>query len=131
MATTNPNWDTSWTTTSISAATITNGSSSTTAAISNDNKIATEISVTVTYGGTASKGLEVYVLGDVDGTNYEAVADGPWGIEMKKSTSTTYRARFMVSALDYSSFKVHLVNGTGASVTAVTVRYRQATFDTV
>ncbi len=129
MPTINPNWPISWTT-AINAASVTNGSSSTSSAISNDNKTATEISITVVYGATASQGLNVYILRDVDGTNFEAVADRPWGFVMEKAVSTTFRKTFTVSAYEASQFKVHVVNNTGASVT-VTVRYQQATTDSV
>lgn len=132
MATTNPNWG-AWSSgiTGLSGASVANaGTATSTNEISNDDKIATEVSVECVYGATASQGLKVYVLGSIDGTNFETVASGAWGFEMQRATSSTYRTRFMVSALDYSSFKIHVTNNSGATVT-VTVRTRQATFDTV
>lgn len=132
MATTNPNWG-SWSSgiTGLSAQSVNNAATATsTNEISNDDKIATEVSVACTYGATASQGLKVYVFGSIDGSTWENVASGAWGFEMQKATSTALYARFMVSALDYSSFKIHVTNNTGATVT-VTVKTRQATFDTV
>lgn len=109
---------------------MTNTSTATTAAISNDNKSETEVSVTIAYGGTADEGVKVYILRDVDGTNYEAVADGPWGFMLPYTISTTHRRSFTVAGDRVSSFKVHVTNDSGATVTA-TVRYRQATTDVV
>lgn len=129
MATGGFNWDTAWSTTSINGSTVTNSNSATTsAAVSNDNKAATEVSVEIAYGATATQGVVVELLRDVDGTNFEASTDSPWGFTMPFSTSTTYRRTFTVYGENVSAFKVKATNGSGASVTA-TVRYRQATFD--
>lgn len=114
----------SWQTTSLNGSTITNGSESATGAIALDGYLGVEVSVEVAYGGTASAGVQVHILGDIDGTNYEARADLPHGFEMPKTTSTTFRRRFKVSAQDYANFKVNVYNPSGASVT-VTVRYRR------
>jgi len=130
MAVSTINWDAAYAATSINASAVANAAVATTAAITNDGKIATEISVTVVYGATATAGLIVYLLRDVDGTNYEAVADKPWGFEMERAVSATYRRVFAVSAGEMDNFKVHVTNNSGASVT-VTVRTRQGTFDTV
>lgn len=125
MTTITSNWDTSWTNSSVNGSTVTNGSNATTGAISNDLKSATEISVSVTYGATATEGINVYILRDTDGTNYEAVTDLPWGLAMPYSTSTTYRRTFTVAGDRISNFKAHITNDSGASVTA-TIKYRQA-----
>lgn len=120
-----PDWDTSWTATSIASSAVADTASDTTAAISLDGVSGVEVSVTIAYGGTFDEGVMVYVLRDIDGTNYEAVADGPWQFEMPGSTSTTYRRQFHVPAITGSSIKVHLVNDSGASVTA-SVSYKAA-----
>jgi hypothetical protein len=130
MTTISTNWDSSWTATSIASSTVTNTSTATTAAISNDGKSGSEVSVTIAYGGTVNQGVKVYILRDIDGTNYEAVTDKPWGFEMPSSVSTTYRRAFAVCADRISNFKVHVTNDSGASVTA-TVKTRQATIDAV
>lgn len=116
-------WDSAWATTSING-NITNTSTSTTAAISNDLKAATEVSVEIAYGVTASQGVKVQILRDVDGSNYEASADAPFEFEMPKTVSTTHRRTFTVPG-SVSNFKVSLSNNSGATVTAV-VRTRQA-----
>lgn len=119
------NWDTSWASTSISSTSIADGTAATTAALSLDEKSACEVSVTVTYGATATEGVKVYVLRDTDGTNYETVDDKPWGFELAKSSGTTRRRTFTVAADRVSVFKVSVVNDTGDDVTA-TVRTRNA-----
>lgn len=129
MASIGINWDSTSTATSIASSAITNSSSATTsAAISNDGKAATEVAVSITYGETANEGAKVYLLRSADGTNFEAVADAPWQLEMPYTTSTTHRRTFAVAASMVSSFKVAVSNSSGASVTA-TVVYRQGTND--
>lgn len=130
MPSINPSWPLTWTATSIAASTVTNGSTATTAAISQAAKTATEIAITIVYGGTATAGAIIYLLRDVDGTNYEAVADVPYGFTMPYSASTTYRRAFAVQGTDASRFKVMVSNPSGASITA-TVSYQQATTESV
>ncbi len=117
-------WDAAWASTSINASAVANAGTATTAAVSNDLKLDTEVSIEAAYGGTATEGIKVYILRDVDGTNYEAVADGPYGFEMPRTASTTHRRTLTVPAA-ISNFKVHVTNNSGASVT-VTVRTRQS-----
>ena len=125
MGTYYEDWPLTWTTSSaISSSTITNGSTATSESISNDLKLTTEVSVEIAYGSPASAGVIVYVCGDIDGTNYEAIADGPWGFQMNATASTTVRRRFSVPSW-ISRFKIILSNPSGASVTA-TVRYQQS-----
>lgn len=125
MASTYFDWDATWTDTSINSSSITDTNSSTTAAISNDQKVATEVSVDIDYGGTTDEGVFCYVLRDVNGTDFEAVDDRPFGFEMPFSSGNTRRRTFVVAADRVSKFKVQLVNNTGATVTA-SVKYRQA-----
>lgn len=108
-------WVGSWTTLAGSQA-IADASTHTTAAVSNDTKLAREISVACAYGATATEGIKVYILRDIDGTNYEAVVDNPWGFEMPKTVSTTHRRTFTVPGT-ISKFKVHITNDSGAQVT--------------
>jgi hypothetical protein len=133
MSSIGPNWDTSWTTTSINGSTVTNGSTATTSsAISHTGtpgKAGTAIGVTVAYGGTATAGLVVYIAKEVDGTpTYEAIADEPQGVVLPFAVSTTVRREFTVLGTDCPSFKVIVKNPSGASVT-VTVGYRQYSID--
>jgi len=108
----------------IDATNIANAADLTSDAISNDDKLDTEVSVAIAYGATASQGVIVYVLRDADGTNYEAEADAPWGFSMPYTVSTTHRRVFTVPA-QIGGFKLLLTNDSGAQV-AATVRTRQA-----
>ncbi|WP_166820526.1 hypothetical protein [Thalassoroseus pseudoceratinae] len=126
----NPSWDSSWTATSINASTISDSSSATTAAIDNDDKSGTEVSITVAYDGTASDPVTVYLLKDVDGTNYESEDDKPFGFQMPVAASMTHRRTFFVCGESVSKFKIKIVNDSGDSVTA-TVRYKQMTIENV
>jgi len=115
--------DAAWSATSINSSAIANAADATTAAISNDGKLGTEVSVEIAYGATVNEGAKVYILRDVDATNYEAEVDGPWGFEMPSAVSATRRRAITVPP-SISSFKVLVTNDSGASVTA-TVRTRQ------
>lgn len=123
MAEITQNWG-SWTTTSINSSSVSDESTATTSAISLDSTSGVEVSVAVAYGD-ATEGVKVFVLRDVDGTNYEAVTDKPWGFELPYAGSATRRRTFTVSADRVSSFKVLVTNDTGDDVTA-TVRTRAA-----
>ena len=126
MTTIATNWDSTFTATSIASSTITNGSNATTAAIDNQTKVGTEVSVTIAYGGTATAGCIVNVLRMVDDSpTYESPTnDAPWGFAMPFATSTTFHRTFTVAADRISKFKVYVANSSGASVTA-TVDYKQ------
>ena len=133
MTSFSPNWDTSWSTTSINGSTLTaSGGTATTAAISNDNKSLCAVSVTVTYGSgvtlTPTVGLNVFMLRDLDGSNYEAIADNPWGFHIGFSQGGTWNQEFDVNCCMIGSFKICLYNNTDQSLTA-TVNYRQGTVD--
>jgi hypothetical protein len=130
MATFNPNWDTNWTNTSINGSSITNSSTATTATVDNDNKSSTEVSVKIVYGGTANEGAKVYLLRDTDGTTFEGTTDLPWGFQMPYAVSGTRYRTFTVAGSMISKFKVLVSNASGATVTA-TVKYKQATIDSV
>lgn len=118
-------WDAAWTTTTgINAATVTNAGTDVTETLSNDTKLATEVSIEIAYGATATEGVVVSILRDVDATNLEGTGDAPYAFSMPFSTNTTHRRTITISG-STSAFRVHLANDSGASVTA-TVRYRQA-----
>jgi hypothetical protein len=93
-------------------------------AISNDLKTATEISVTIVFGTVAADAI-LYILRDVDGTNFEAIADRPFGANIPGTASTTVRRAMTVLAA-ISRFKIAVFNPTGNSAITATVRYRQA-----
>lgn len=123
-----PNWAAAWSNTSINGGSISDASNATTAAISNDEVGGTEVSVRVTYGGTATEGIKVYVLRDLDGTNYETVNDNPWGIELPYAVSGSRSRVFTIPSQLASNFKIHVTNDSGAAVTC-TVKTRQFTLD--
>lgn len=123
------NWNLSWGFAQVSAAdvdetAIANSASLTTDPISNDEKLNTEVSIEIAYGGTANEGVRVFILRDVDGTEYEGAADAPWGFAMPHATSVTRRRTFTVPA-SIGRFRVLLTNESGAEVDA-SVRYRQS-----
>lgn len=130
MATFNPNWDNSWTTTNINAYALTAASTvQTDTPISNDNKAVTEISISVDYGSGATTGITVYVLRDVNGTDYEdPTVDLPWGFSMPYAVSTTCHRLFSLPGNMMSKFHIYISNDSGDSAT-VTVQYKQATID--
>lgn len=130
MATFNPNWDTSWTTTSINADALTPSDTIQTASpISNDGKAVTEISISVTYDSGAVGGITVYVLRDVNGTDYEDPDnDLPWGFAMPYAVSTTCHRLFSIPGNMISKFHIYISNDSGDDAT-VTVSYKQATID--
>lgn len=110
----------------IDAASVSDGSDNISSAVSLDDKLAAKVGVTVAYGATANEGVKVYVLGLVDGTNYEAEGDDPWGFVMPYSASTTHRRVFTIPASVHDSFQILVTNDSGANVT-VDVDYDTAT----
>lgn len=110
----------------VNAAAVANGGDNTSAAVSLDGKLALKIGITVAYGATASQGVKIYVLGLVDGTNYEAEADLPWGFDMPYTVSTTHRRTFVIPAGMHDSIKILATNDSGASIT-LDVDYDTAT----
>lgn len=124
-------WDNSWTTTSIASTSITDTNSSTTAAISLDLKVACLVSVDIDYGsGTTTEGVKVYILSDINATDYEVVGDLPARVyQLPHAASTTYRRTFAIPATDYDDFKVTVENNSGVTVTA-TVDYKTAVVTT-
>lgn len=130
MTTFNPNWDTSWTATSIDETVIADDASEVIDdEIDNDDKAATEVSITVTYGTVAEQGVVVRVLRDVNGTDFEdPEADYPWGFQMPYGAEATTHRNFTVPGHHISKFKVHILNESGDDVEA-SVLYKQATID--
>ena len=120
------NWDAAYATTSINSTAIAASAASTTGTIDNDTKLATEVTVEVAYGATITGGgVEVEILRDIDGTNFEATGDAPQAFTMPVTASTTHRRAITVPGT-ISRFQVRLFNpATNSSVTA-TVRTKQA-----
>lgn len=122
-----PDWDTNWATDStLNGASIAGNANSVSGAISNDLKGGTEVSIEVAYGGTVSGGAAiVYLERDVDGTNYEAVADSPYSFRMPVTASTTHRRAITVPGHLVGKFRVRVANPNGNSTLTCTVRTRQ------
>ena len=132
MADTGFNWDAAWS--AIDAAIVlTQGGTvtDTSDAISLDGKAACEVSIDADYSdhAKATAGLSVYLLRDVNGTDYEAVTDLPWGFEMIFTQNSTNRRTFTVDPGSVGSFKILLVwgNTTGSSAVTVATSVRYAT----
>jgi hypothetical protein len=128
MATIYNDWDTSWTVDGTLGATIATGATDTGDAITLDGKSSVQVAVECAYGGTATQGLKVFILGDYDGTNYQVAASVP-SVEVAYATSSTRTLIIPVSGFEMSKFKVHLTNDSGATVTTE-VRYRYNTITT-
>ena len=132
MGDTGYNWDAAWTTID-AAIVLTEGGTTTdtSAAQSSDGKAACEVSIDVDYSNhaKAGAGLKVYILRDVNATDYEDTEDGPWGFEMPFSQLGTNRRTFAVPPSMVSDFKIGLSweNTTGSSVATVATKVRYAT----
>ena len=132
MADTGYNWDDSWTTIDAAIALTTGGTvSDTSDAISLDGKAACEVSIDTDYSdhAKATDGLHVYLLRDINGTDYEGVDDVPFGFEMPFLQNGTRRRTFSVDPGMIGSFKILLVwgNTTASSVATTATSYRTAT----
>lgn len=131
MADTGFNWG-SWTQCGVESVTLTTAGTiiETSDAISLDGIAGCEVSIEATYSNhvKATGGLEIYILGECNGT-YEAQADGPWGFEMVFTQNSTNRKRINVDPSKYGTFKVHADwnNTTASSNVSITIRYRTCT----
>ena len=116
MAETGYNW--AATSELYSAADTADGNDATTDAQSLDGKAACEVGLTITVAsGTVDAALDIFVLGTVDGTNYETMTAGsPWSFQVLPVSGATVYKRFPVSPSQYSSFKVGISNETNVTV---------------
>jgi hypothetical protein len=133
MADSGYNWDTSWSffqksSSNWSSDAITDTNNEAGDGLSQDNKAATEVSITIAGGsGTVDGVVTISILGDIDGTNYEDITNGnPVKFDITPVVSTTVRTRFIVYGSDFSEFNVNIENQSGITVT-ISVRYKQAT----
>ena len=110
MPETGINWPLSWT--DEFTGTLTQGATDTdtSVAIDLDVKASIEISIDVDYSNhaKATGGLFVYILRDINGTDYESEADNPWGFEMDFLQNGTQRRTFVLHGIDFSRFKISL-----------------------
>jgi hypothetical protein len=131
-------WDTSWafvdysTGTDWNAVDIANGADLTSDAISLDEKIACEVSVTVVEDntGACTGNVSVFICRDVDGTNYEDYTedtdnDAPGlACTIVPVQNKTRRKTFTIFADELSSFKIAIDNASGQTLTTtVKIRY--------
>lgn len=70
--------------------------------------------------------VNVYVLGDIDGTNYEETTTASYGFSFTPVQNDTVYVRFRILGSDFSAFKLALNNESGQEL-AMTVKYRTAT----
>lgn len=115
-------WGT-WTATSIAGNTITNGSSSVTAAIPMNNQLGAQIGVTLTYGATKNQNAIVNVLENVNG-NDETRENSSFSLAVQGESTETHYKSFALQTIDFVEPKIEIVNDTGSDVTAVSVHYR-------
>lgn len=131
MPDTGINWEDTWT--QEFSGTLTQGGTDTdtSAEISMDGKYCICITVDADYSdhAKATGGLSVYILGDINGTDFESENDEPWGFEMPFSQNGTRRRSFVIYGGDYPSFKIHLHwdNSTASSSVTVVTKYKYGT----
>jgi hypothetical protein len=126
-------WDASWTALQDGSGDITDRdlndeTTLTSNALNLDGKLAVEVSVTWVEGndGAVDGDVYVYVLRDVDGTNYQAITDSPdFGCTIDAAQNATRRKTFTVDAAEVSSFKLLVDNDSGQDGN-LTIRYRFA-----
>ena len=97
--------------------------------LSQNAKAATEITIKAVEDNTgAIDGVcTVFVLGDIDGTNYEDPAKGnPFSFSFTPIQNDTVRIRFRILGCDYSRFKIAVKNESGQEL-AITIKYQQST----
>jgi len=134
------NWPLSWT--GEYSGTLTTGGTvtDTSAAIDLDVKESIEISIDADYSNhaKATGGLYVYILRDVNASDYEIdpVTDSnskPWGFEMAFSQNATIRKTFTLYGIDISRFKIflHWANTTASSNVAIVTSYQKSVVSTV
>jgi hypothetical protein len=133
MADTGVNWPLSWTQEYSGTLTTAGTVTDTSAALDLDIHSSIEISIDADYSdhAKATGGLRVYILRDVNGTDYEVdpVADSnsvPWGFEMPFSQNATVRKTFTLRGVDVSRFKIflHWANTTASSNVTVVTNYQ-------
>ena len=134
MADTGYNWDAAWSAMQIAAGdwtanAIADNATETGDAFSLDGKAAAVISIAAVEDNTgAIDGVcTVYILGDVDGTNYEETTIGnPFLFTFTPVQNDTVYTRFRLLGSDFSNIKIAVLNEGGQEL-ALTIKYRYAT----
>ena len=138
MSNTGYNWDAVWTFVQKSAGGnwddlgINDDANASSAAISLDGKAACLIGMTITDSDIAVTGVvTIAILGDTDGTNYEAVpglagaqVGNPYKFTITPVQASTVYVSFSVDPKYYDYFKIAIVNeGAGVLTTDVRIKY--------
>ena len=130
MPPTGIDWPLSWT--DEFTGTLTQGGTDTdlSAAINLAVKASIEISIDVDYSNDAKAtgGLFVYILRDINGTDYETEDDNHWGFEMDFLQNGTRRRTFILHGIDFSRFKIFLDwdNSTASSAATIATKYQKS-----
>lgn len=133
MADTGYNWDASWTAidTSLEQQEGETNAEDYSAVLDLDGKAACLISVSTVYGdqAKATQGLVIGICRDIDGTNYELIADIPWQFEMEFVQNGTRKRAFRLLASDFQKFKLLLDwnNTTTDAIATSTTKIKYAT----
>jgi len=133
MADTGYNWDAAWAAMQKGAGdwtadALADNGTETSDATSLDGKAAMEVSIAAVEDNTgAIDGVcTVYVLGDVDGTNYEETTTASYSFTFTPVQNDTVYVRFRLLGSDFSSIKLAILNEGGQEL-AMTVKIRYAT----
>ena len=99
-------------------------------AVDNAGKTSTEVSVEVTYNGSATLGADIIIEREYVGTPaYEATAGAPWTIPLPFLAGATYQRVVTVPADMAGNFQVRVRNKQAEThACTVTVRTRQSTY---
>ena len=97
-------------------------------ATSLDNKAACEVGIAAVEDNTGAidGDITVYVLGDVDGSNYEEVDTASFAFAFTPVQNDTKYKRFSIDPAAFGGFKLAIFNDSGQEI-AFTVKYRTAT----
>lgn len=134
MADSGFNWDDSWAFVQKSASNwdddaLADEAEETSDVIDLDGKAVCNISIEIVEDNTGAidGDLEIYILGDVDGTNFEERSIGnPRSFNIAPIQNDIVRTSFSVMASDYPKFKLSLYNDAGQEL-AIDVRIKYAT----
>jgi hypothetical protein len=119
--------------------TLANGSTVTSATVTNTDYLDALVYVTINVGAAAlaTGVVEVYAVGSTDGTNFDTNANDKWiGTVSLVAAGTQTTNRVMTVAASFGgvmppSWRVRFRNSTGDALTAATVSYRGVAAQTV
>lgn len=122
-------WDTSWANLGTINQTINASSNTVFGTVSNDTKVATEVSIIGTFAaGASSSSAVVQIERDIDGTNFESQAAASWTVPLPFTAASTQTELVITVGADrVGKFRVRVVNDDASNaLSSVTVRTRQA-----